>query len=74
MENNKTNLIYPELSYKIIGVAFDIFNDLGFGHKEIYYQRAFAKKLEKLGISFEREKDFLFVMKVILLEHTYWTF
>ena len=58
MENNKTNLIYPELSYKIIGVAFDIFNDLGFGHIEIYYQRAFAKKLEKLGISFEREKRF----------------
>jgi GxxExxY protein len=46
----KIDLIYPELSYKIIGAAFRIFNEVGFGHKEIIYQRAFVKELEKLGI------------------------
>ena len=35
---NKNDLIYPELSYKIIGCAFAVFNDLGPGRLEKYYQ------------------------------------
>lgn len=31
------DLIYPELSYKIIGIAFKTFNDLGYGHQEKYF-------------------------------------
>jgi len=53
--NNKSNLLYPELSYEIIGVAFNVFNELGFGHREIYYQRALSKELNRAGIEYERE-------------------
>ncbi len=31
------DIIYPELSYKIIGCAYDVFNSIGGGHKEIVY-------------------------------------
>jgi len=51
----KAKLIYPELSYKIIGIAYKIFNTLGFGHKEVFYQRAFANELKELKINFKKE-------------------
>ena len=49
-------IIYPELSYRIIGIAFKVFNELGFGMSEKYYQRAFAKELEEENIVYEKEK------------------
>jgi len=54
---NEEKLVYPELSYKIIGVAYKIYNILGSGHKEAYYQRAFKNELTNKGIYFEREKE-----------------
>ncbi|MBI4946838.1 MAG: hypothetical protein HY840_10625 [Bacteroidetes bacterium] len=36
----KSDLLYPELSYAIVGCAYDVYNELGFGHHEKYYQRA----------------------------------
>ncbi|HPZ74293.1 MAG TPA: GxxExxY protein [Candidatus Paceibacterota bacterium] len=53
---DETKIIYPELSYKIIGVAFKIFNEIGFGMSEKFYQKAFAKELDKEKISYEKEK------------------
>ncbi|PIU99379.1 GxxExxY protein [Candidatus Wolfebacteria bacterium CG03_land_8_20_14_0_80_36_15] len=49
-------VIYLELSYKIIGLAFRVFNELGYGMNEKHYQKAFVKELEQEGINFEREK------------------
>jgi GxxExxY protein len=49
-------LLYAELSYKIRGCAFKVYNNLGFGHKENIYQKALAIEFEKLNINFEREK------------------
>jgi GxxExxY protein len=49
-------LVYPELSYKIIGIAFKVFNKLGYGYQEKYFQRAMALDFDKEGIKYEREK------------------
>lgn len=49
-------VFYPELSYKIIGAAFNVFNDVGYGMNEKYYQGAFAKALEREKISFKKEQ------------------
>lgn len=51
-----SKVIYPELSYKILGVAFQTFNELGYGVSEKYYQRVFAKKMEEAGVPFGREQ------------------
>lgn len=54
--NKRTGkIVYPELSYKIIGASFTVFNELGWGLSELNYQRALAKEFEKNGIDFKRE-------------------
>jgi len=45
-------LIHGELSYKIIGVLYKIYNTIGPGFQEKYYQRAIAKVFEKEKIPF----------------------
>jgi GxxExxY protein len=52
MTTNKTQLLYPELSYQIVGICFDVYNELGGGYQEKYYQRAIAKTLKKDKIKF----------------------
>jgi GxxExxY protein len=50
------DLIYPELSYQLVGYAYEIFNELGYGHKELYYQRAFAQQLKMNNHKFVEQK------------------
>ena len=52
----KVELAYPELSYKLVGLAFKVFNDLGYGRPEKFYQRAYGKLLEIEKISFKKEQ------------------
>ncbi|HWR00082.1 MAG TPA: GxxExxY protein [Candidatus Methylomirabilis sp.] len=46
----KTKIVYPELSYRVVGALFDVFNDIGYGHRERIYQRAVANRLRELNI------------------------
>jgi GxxExxY protein len=43
---HKKDLVHPDLSYKIIGCAFEVFNQLGSGHKEIIYHKALAVEFD----------------------------
>lgn len=36
---NFMNLIYPKLSYKIIGIALKVFNDLGYTSENIFKEQ-----------------------------------
>lgn len=49
------DLVYPELSHRIIGVLFDVFNELGPGLSEKTYQRATAVGLKYAGLKFEEQ-------------------
>ncbi|MDP1802298.1 MAG: GxxExxY protein [Bacteroidota bacterium] len=51
----RNDLVYPELSYKIIGCAFEVFNELGFGHAEKYYQKAMAIALKNTGLTYKEQ-------------------
>jgi len=46
------NIIYKELSYKIIGILFKVYNDLGFGFQEKYYTNAIKAVFDKMKISY----------------------
>ena len=48
----RDDLVYPELSYTLVGCAFEVFNQLGYGHHEKYYQKAFAESLKIKNIQF----------------------
>ena len=49
------NLLYPELSYKIVGSAFDVYNELGGGHPEKYYQKALKEVFLRRNILFKEQ-------------------
>ena len=74
-------LLYPELSYKLQGCFFTVYNTLGFGHKEVVYQRALEEELKLQHILFsqttlpifyhekkvaEYEPDFVVDSKIII--------
>lgn len=48
-------LVYPDLSYTIMGILFDVHNRLGGSFEEKYYQRAVEKLLQERKINFEKE-------------------
>lgn len=52
------DLIYPELSFKIVGCAFEVYNELGYGHKEKYYQKALAVSFKKNNLLFKEQVNF----------------
>lgn len=54
----KRDLVYPELSYQIVGILFEIFNKMGYGYQEKYYQKAISEKLREAGLPF-REQVFI---------------
>lgn len=51
----RTDLIYADLTYKVRGAIFNVYNELGFGHKEQVYQKALMNELEELQVRHERE-------------------
>lgn len=57
----RSDLLYPELSFKINGVLFDVHNQLGGGHREKYYQEAVGEGLKIAGIHF-REQEYVPLM------------
>ena len=59
----RQDLIYPELSYQIIGCAFDVYNELGSGHHEKYYQRALAESFATEKLQFREQVYFPLIYK-----------
>lgn len=49
------NLVYPELSYRIMGILFDVHNRLGGSFEEKYYQRAVERLLKRNNFKFDKE-------------------
>lgn len=79
MHTNDTNknkkLIYPELSYLITGICFDVHNRLGRYAREKQYSDLLEEKLKEIKIPYKRESkigktgntiDFLIDNKIIL--------
>lgn len=55
----KQELIYPELSYTIVGILFSVHNELGRYKSEKQYDDAVEERLRELNIPHEREKMLL---------------
>jgi len=49
------HVVFPELSYKIIGAAFTVFNELGWGLKEKEYQKALALEFKNSYLHFDEQ-------------------
>ncbi len=70
----KQDLIYPELSYKLVGLAYDVFNELGHGHLEKIYQKAYAKELKEAGIIFKEQAPYQVIYKEEIIGNNFLDF
>jgi len=55
-ESERIGIIYPELSYQLMGILFKVHNKLGPNYQEKYYQRAIEAELRKQNVVYQREK------------------
>lgn len=51
----KNNLIYPDLSYQIMGILFSVWTEMGYGYKEKPYQKAIENGFKEANIKYNRE-------------------
>lgn len=51
----RADFLFPDLTYAINGVLFDVFKELGGGHQEKYYQKAVAIGLTNKGLKFKEQ-------------------
>jgi GxxExxY protein len=51
----RDDLVYPKLSYKIVGILFDVYNELGYGFDEKTYQKAVAIAFKDSKIKFQEQ-------------------
>ena len=51
----REDLIYPELSYKIVGILFNTGKEVGFGHKENFYQKALMEAFRQAGLEVKEQ-------------------
>lgn len=70
----REDLIYPELSYKLVGLAYDVFNELGHGHLEKIYQKAYAKELTEAEIIFKEQAPYQVIYKEEVIGNNYLDF
>jgi GxxExxY protein len=49
------DFLYKELTERIIGASFNVYNQLGFGHREKVYQRAHESEYNDIGLVFKKE-------------------
>ncbi len=67
-----SNIIYKDESYTIVGVLFEVYNNLGSGFSEVVYKDALEYEFKTLKIPFEREKEFVVTYKDITLKHKFY--
>jgi len=70
----KQDLIYPELSYKLVGLAYNVFNELGHGHLEKIYQKAYAKELKEAVIILKEQAPYKVIYKEEIIGNNYLDF
>ncbi|MDX1753681.1 MAG: GxxExxY protein [Salinimicrobium sediminis] len=64
--------LYKDLTYQIIGVLFDVHNELGGGFLEVVYSDAVEYELKAREIPYEREKKYQVHYKDSILPHHFY--
>jgi GxxExxY protein len=65
------DLLYEDLTYKIIGCCLEVHKNLGKGFNEIVYKDALEIEFKLNGIPYQREKSFVIGYKGFTLPRKY---
>ncbi len=68
------NIIYKELSYKIVSVMYDVFNELGYGYQEKHYEKAIEKCFIDKDIKYNRQLPYKILFKGEAIGRFYFDF
>ncbi|MCX6761607.1 MAG: GxxExxY protein [Candidatus Moranbacteria bacterium] len=49
------DIIYPQEVFELVGFMYDVWNKLGYGHKESFYEKAVAELFRKNGKEFKEQ-------------------
>ena len=52
-----SGIIFPELSYQLMGIFFEVHGRMGNSYQEKYYQRAVELEFKNRNIRYVREKE-----------------
>ena len=63
MQGGNKVVYHKELSYKVIGVMYEVYNELGYGYQEKYYGKAIEKSFLRSGIKFRSQVPYKIVFK-----------
>ncbi|MBU3681145.1 MAG: GxxExxY protein [Flavobacterium sp.] len=66
------NIIHQTESYKLLGILFEVHNNLGKGFLEIVYKDAIAYEFNQSKILFDREKEYVVKYKQTVLNHKFY--
>lgn len=61
--NVTDKVLHKKLSYILVGVLFDIYNELGYGYHEKHYEKAIEKELLRRKIPYKRQLCCKLVLK-----------
>ncbi len=61
MEEEK--VFHKELSFIIVGILFEVYNELGYGYQEKYYERAIEKCFIDKKIKYKRQAPYKVLFK-----------
>lgn len=70
---NESKLINAELTYKVLGICFEVHKELGSGFLEAVYKEAIEYELNLAGIKYEREKNHRIKYKDTFLKKEYFS-
>lgn len=65
------NLLYEELTYKIIGAGQEVYKELGPGYLESVYEDALCYELNSLNIAYQRQQELDVHYKDVVFERRF---
>ena len=67
-----TDILFKTESYNLVGILFEVHNNLGKGFSEIVYKDALEYEFKNSLIKFEREKEYSVNYKNTILKHKFY--
>ena len=67
-----TDILFKTESYNLLGILFEVHNNLGKGFSEIVYKDALEYEFKNSLIEFEREKEYSVNYKNTILKHKFY--
>jgi len=65
MKENEEKILHKDLSYKVVGCLYEVYNELGPGQKESVYHEALKIEFKEKKIAYESKRRIPIVYKTV---------